>query len=523
MPISVEAIFGGERGRALFEGIVRGDGETPAFDGNIRIEATDFGALLNVLAVDVGALPAAPLASEFDARGALSVSAEEIAANELQVRLGESQATGALSWRGGEVPHLNADIDLNRIDLDQFLPAEASGDAGQPVDEAALAPLQTISNDVRQAIPADVAATIDLKIGTLTWREGVIRQARTKLVLDDGVVTLQPASALLPGGADVRFAGRLTQGGDRPWLQGVVEIAADDLRAILSWLSVDVGDVPPDRLRRLSASADLSAIGDRLSTSNLDVRIDTTRIAGNAAIAANERPRITAALAVDTVNVDAYLPPAGEAVDGAQETASAAPEAAGEGAWAGLDGIDADVALKMDALIYDGVRAAGLELDAALDDGNLTLRRAQVKDVAGVDVSVSGAAQAVWSAPIVDLAVESTAESIEGVAALLDIDPEIRTRAFGKIALNGTLAGGEDALSLNFTLAAGTAEATLEGTVDDPFGVPAGALALRLRASDAAALARAAGLTPPVAIERLGKLAVNGGIGGDLATRLRSI
>ena len=42
MPISVEAIFGGERGRALFEGIVRGDGEIPAFDGNVRIEATDF-------------------------------------------------------------------------------------------------------------------------------------------------------------------------------------------------------------------------------------------------------------------------------------------------------------------------------------------------------------------------------------------------------------------------------------------------------------------------------------------------
>ena len=46
MPISVEAIFGGERGRARLEGIVRGDGETPAFDGNVRIEAADLGALL---------------------------------------------------------------------------------------------------------------------------------------------------------------------------------------------------------------------------------------------------------------------------------------------------------------------------------------------------------------------------------------------------------------------------------------------------------------------------------------------
>ena len=516
MSISVEAIFGGERGRALFEGVVRGDGEMPAFDGNVRIEAADLGALLSALAVDLGALPAAPLAAEFDARGALSVSAEAIAADELQVRLGESQATGALSWRDGGVPQLDAAVELNRIDLDQFLPAEEVGGAGQPGDEAALVPLQTISDNVRQVIPADVAATIDLKIGTLTWREGVIRQARTKLVLNDGVVTLQPASALLPGGADVRFAGRLTQGVDRPWLQGVVEIAADDLRAILSWLSVDVGDVPADRLRRLNASADLSAIGNRLSTTNLDVRIDTTRIAGNAAITADERPRITAALAVNTVNVDAYLPRTGETGAGSEETASPAPEAASDDAWAGLADIDADVALKMDALIYGGVRIAGLELDAALDGDNLTLRRAQVANVAGASVSVSGTARTVWSEPTVDLAVESTAASLDGVVAFLDIDSEIRTQAFGKFALQGSLKGDEDAVSLDFTLAAGTAEATLEGTVDDPFGAPAGALALSLRASDAGALARAAGLTPPVVIERLGKLAVESEIRGNL-------
>ena len=516
MPISVEANFGDERGRARFGGIVRGDGETPAFDGNVRIEAADFGALLSALAVDFGALPATPLASEFDARGAFSVSAGAIAADELQVRLGESQATGALSWRSGEVPQLDADIDLNRIDLDRFLPALASGDVGQPGDKAALAPLHTISDDVRQAIPADMAATIDLRIGTLTWRGGVIRQARTKLVLDDGVVSLQPASALLPGGADVRFAGRLTQGGDRPWMQGVVEIAADDLRAILSWLAVDVGDVPADRLRRLNASADLSASGDRLSASNLDVRVDTTRIAGDAAIDTGERPRITAALGVNTVNVDAYLPPAGKAVEGALETAHTAPEAAGGRAWVGLADIDADVAVKTDALTYDGMRLAGLELDAALDGGNLTLRRAQVADVAGASVSVSGTARTVWAAPTVDLEVEGAADSLESVAALLDIDPEIRTRAFGKIALQGSLKGDEESLSLDFTLAAGTAEASLQGTVDDPFGTPAGALALSLRASNAAALARTAGLTPPVVIERLGKLSVDGGVGGTL-------
>ena len=329
MPISVEAVFGDELGRALFEGTARGNGEVPAFDGSVRLEATDFGALLSALDVDLGTLPMAPLTTEFDAKAALTLNAEAIAAREIQLRLGESQASGTLSWQGGDVPRLVAEIDLNRLDLDQFLPDEgasvANGDE-PPSDALALGALQTIPDDIREIIPDDISAAIDLKIGTLTWREGVIRQARTQLALADGTVAIQQASALLPGGTQVQFAGGLTQDADGPWLDGAAEIAADDLRAVLTWLGVDVGDIPADRLRILSASADLVAVGNQLSASNMDVRLDTTRIAGNAAIAAAERPRVTASLAADTVNLDAYLPAAGNAADESQDSAQAEPE-----------------------------------------------------------------------------------------------------------------------------------------------------------------------------------------------------
>ena len=328
VPASLEATFGGERGNALFEGTLRGLDATPAFDGSVRAEASDFGTLLNALAVDLGSLPEAPLAGAFSAKGALSVGAEAIAASELQVRLGESQATGALSWEGGEVPRLGANIDLNRIDLDRFLPdggapepAEAdtgSTGAGQSGDTAVLAPLQTIADDIRSMIPTGIDADVDVTVDALTWRAGVIRQATVRLGLDDGELKIRPVSALLPGGAKVDLVGRLVADGDDPWMVGVAEIAAEDLRAILSWLGADAGAVPADRLRHLSASVDFSASGDRISASNLDIRVDTTRLAGSAAVTTGERPHIAADLAVDAVNVDAYLipagtPPAGEA------------------------------------------------------------------------------------------------------------------------------------------------------------------------------------------------------------------
>ena len=553
LPVSFEATFGGERGNVLFEGILNGIDGMPAFDGSVRSEAADFGALLNALAVDLGSLPAAPLGSEFSAKGEFSVRADTISARELQVRLGESQANGTLSWQGGDVPRLAAEIDLNRIDLDRFLPddgkpkpagsagsgsepqtAEAAGSdgAGQPGSAAAPSTPQSITDDIRREIPTKIDAALDLTIGALTWRKGVIRKARARLALENGVVTIRQTSALLPGGADVDLAGRLTANGNGQWMEGVGEIEAEDLRATLSWLGVDVGAIPADRLRRLSASADLSASGDRLSASNLDIRVDTTRIAGNVSIETSERPQIAADLAVDAVNADAYLldtGPApsresdqapsqevGDAADASQGAAQPTPARVGGGAWPVLDEIDADVALKIDALTYGGVRLAGLELDAALDHGGLTLRRASVADAAGANILLSGTGRTVGTAPSFDLAVEGAADSLDGVLALLDIDPDIRAEAFGKVTLNGTLAGDEDALSLDLALAAGAAQASLAGTVEQPSGTPVAALALSLRAPDAASLARSAGLTPPPIVTRLGALAIEGRIDGDL-------
>ena len=542
VPASLEASLGGERGSALFEGTLKGLDGVPAFDGSVRAEASDLGALLRALAVDLGSLPEEPLRDEFSAKGALNLSADAMAASDLQLRLGESQATGRTSWEGRDVPRLDAKIVLNRIDLDRFLPdggapappdaASGSAGEGQSVDSVALVPLQTIADDIRRMIPTAAEADVDFTIGALTWREGVIRQATAHLALAEGVVTIGPASALLPGGAKVDLVGRLTADGDGRWMHSVAEVAAEDLRAILSWLGVDVGAVPADRLRRLSASADLSASGDRLSASGLDIRVDTTRIAGNAAVVTGARPQFAADLAVDAVNVDAYLgaaeasPPRdaepasfGETTaldDAPQEAAQAAPDPAADDPWAVFDDIDADVVLTVDALTYDGMRLAGLELDAALEDGDLSVRRASVDDAAGARASVTGVAHAVAMKPSFDLVVEGAADSLEGVAALLDIDPDIRTEAFGKATLSGSLVGDEEALELDFEFAAGPSKITLSGTVERPFDEPDTDLDFSLHASSAAALARAAGLTPPPAVTRLGRLAIDGDIDGNL-------
>ena len=533
MPATIEAAFNGGLGTVILEGTMRDVDTSPSFDGTMRATAPDFGALLSAFAIDPESVSSAALLSDtFSAKGAFSASAEALAARELQLRLGESQATGALSWRGGDDPFFDAQIALNRIDLDKVIPAGAGADpppAGARADSGETTTGGPDPAALFESIPKDIAAAVNLTIGTVTYREGVIRQAQASLALDEGVVTIQQASALLPGGADVTLFGQLTMDDDGPWFEGKVDIAADDLRAVLAWLGLDLDAVPADRLRRLAASLDLSAGVDRIAASKMDIRVDATRVAGDAAVEIGERLRVFGALAVDGINADAYLPagpgtmaaPASDTDDrdaAPIDEPQAGSMTAGGGRWPVPDGIDADLKLAIGALTYGGVRLLGLELDALLDKGDVTVRRASVMDAAGARVSLNGSARRHGTGTAIDLAVEGKARSLSGLVALLDIDPGFRSETFGEITLQGALTGDQEALTVDLALAARAAELSLTGAIETPLDRPSANLALSLRASDAAELARIIGLTPTATIERLGALAIDGGIEGSTAS-----
>lgn len=500
MPATAELALADGAGDALLEGTVSGLDGAPGFDGTVRATAPDPGALLAALPVALEDMPLAALPEgAFSARATVAARADAVSADDIQIRLGESQATGAVSWRGGTAPSLSLEMALNRLDLDGFPPGAPT--PAEPADSPTAAP------DVAalfRALPAGLAASVDLAIDTVTYRGNVMRQARAILALDEGAITVRRASALLPGGADVTLAGRIADGADGPSFVGAVDMAADDLRAVLAWLGLDVAAVPADRLRRIDASADLHARGDRVSASKMDVRIDATRIEGEAAVEFADRLLLSAALAVDAINADAYLPAAG-AGNGA------------DGGWPALDGVEAVLALELGALTYGGTRLLGIALDTRLRDGRVTVRRASVADAAGMRFSLAGTARPRGRETTVDLSFEGSARSLSGLSALLDFESGFRPEALGPVSLRGTLAGDAASLAVDVDLAARAAEASLSGTITALPDRAAGNLALRLHAPDAAELARVAGITPGAALERLGALAIEAGIEGGPA------
>ena len=502
MPATAELALADGTGDALLEGTVSGLDGAPGFDGTVRATAPAPGALLAALPVALEGVPLALLPEgAFSARATVAARADAVSADDIQIRLGESQATGAVSWRGGTAPSLSLEMALNRLDLDGFPPS-----APGPAETAASPPAAPDMAALFRALPAGLAASVDLAIETVTYRGNVMRQARAILALDEGALTVRRASALLPGGADVTLAGRIADGADSPSFVGAVDMAADDLRAVLAWLGLDVAAVPADRLRRIDASADLHARGDRVSASKMDVRIDATRIEGEAAVEFADRLLLSAALAVDAINADAYLPTAG----------AGAGDRAG-GGWPALDGVEAELALELGALTYGGARLLGISLDTRLRDGHVTVRRASVADAAGMRFSLAGSARPRGRETTIDLSLEGGARSLSGLAALLDIEAGFRPEALGPVSLRGTLAGDAAALAIDVDLAARAVETSLSGTIAALPDRAAGNLALRLHAPDAAELARVAGIAPGAALERLGALAIEAGIEGGPA------
>jgi uncharacterized protein involved in outer membrane biogenesis len=284
--------------------------------GTLKADGKDLGRLVRAL-MQAGAAgrAAAPalLAQSFSLEGWITASAQALAVDDIAVQLGESRATGAVNVTLGDPLQADVALAANRIDLDRWLAVEtpdAEEKAAEPAPSEAprtLPPLEP--EQAAFALPGNVAASLDLAVDVLTYRGGVVRQAKINAALDEGRITVNQASALLPGGSDVSLSGTLTAKEGEPLVEGTVEAVSDDLRGVFDWLKIDISSVPADRLRKFSFTSRIKGTPAQLDLSGMDLRLDASRFAGGVAIALRARPAFGLRLEVDRFNLDAYLPP----------------------------------------------------------------------------------------------------------------------------------------------------------------------------------------------------------------------
>ena len=133
-------------------------------------------------------------------------------------------------------------------------------------------------------------------------------------LLPEGLLGVQQFSAQLPGGSAISLAGDVAPADGQPSFAGVLEASSDNLRGLLGWLGVDVAAVPNDRLRNLAFASRVTATPTEVQLGEIDMRLDDSKIAGGIVIAlpgeTRAQPAFGIGLALDQINVDAYMPAA---------------------------------------------------------------------------------------------------------------------------------------------------------------------------------------------------------------------
>jgi len=423
------------------------------------------------------------LARPFTANAELVAGPAEIRLDRLSFALDESHGTGALHIAPLAPTNLTLTLAVNQIDLDRLatgLPAKPAitGSAvakppGAPVPDPAL-PAAPASPTNGFGIPSDLQGTIDLTVDALHWRGGIIRAARLQATLEHGALNVARLGGVLPGGSDLSLNGTLDAPAGRRQFRGAVELESNDLRLLLDWLGTSAAGIPADRLRKLTLSSRFSALPDRIEIAGIDLTVDATRLTGAATIALRQRLAVGARLAIDQLNIDAYLPApattsaATNAVPTGDVPPVSAADAPGRAATTLLTGFDANIDATIDTLTWRGQPARGVRLAATLQDGGLTVREATIADIAGAAALASGAMTGIGgNAPSWHAVVTLKGPEIAHVIRLVAPGSALGSLIAGPFSARSDIAGERGGVALDLDLAAFGGRARVTGEVAD--------------------------------------------------------
>lgn len=457
-------------------------------------------------------LPAA-LARPVGLTGALTVTRAGLAVTDMTVTLGAARATGEarVDWTEDR-PVVDLALELGALDLDAWQQAGIGGGPGpgtgpgprQAALPSLVAPARA-AEPLSFTLPDTLTATIDLSAPAVTWRGRAVRDVVANLALSDGEMLVNQLSASIPGSGEAAVFGALRTAGGIPAADLSIELRADNLRGTLTWLGVTSVPGGPGRLQKVDLRGALRATPAEVRLEEINGVLDATRLGGAVAWRTGPGPRLWADLRADAINLDAYLaredmapPPAPGATtpetadDGAPPEDTARQPAAAPTLFAALRGIDGDVTLAVERLVWRTVPVRDARLHAVIGDGTLTLSGTRFGDIAGASLSLDGAVTNLAGVPGLDgLTYELSVPDPEALGRTLDIVvPPLLTR-LAPLALAGRLQGDLNDLRIESENSLGGGRLAVTGMIQAPLGATEVDARLDLHHPDAGRLLRA--------------------------------
>ena len=535
--------------KMVMSGTVVGLGDVPRVKGTVKGEAKSLAAFIQ--AAQPVSLPG-PLGQAFSFEATIAAGTKSAKIKGLDFRLGSTQASGGINIKLGKTVSVAARLGAGRIDLDQWLgasdipapPSAAAPASGKPSGTAISGPAPSGGKAAAVKakgppaffIPKFVHASLALTAEAVTYRGGVVRNGVVNAELTNGEITVSQVSAQFPGGSDMVLFGFVTVADGKPRFEGELESTVNDLRGVLRWLGHDIDGVASDRLRKMMLATRIVAVPDQMQLTGLNLQFDSSRLTGGITVALRKRLSFGANIALNSLNLDAYLPKQKKKADTGKAQVKDGEKASGASAKTTrkkhdakaesplkalkvLSKLDANLTAQVKSLTYRGAVVKNAVFDGTLYNGKLDIRRLSVARVAGAKVSAKGVLD--------NLGGEPKAAGLNFKAGIADVNEVLRfaglaampsLRGLGAVNVNGHIDGSLLAPKLKINVAGAGATATVYGQLDGLALVPSvNKLTLQVKARNTAKLLKLAGIKS-VSAKQLGQVTVEGVVDGNLLT-----
>jgi uncharacterized protein involved in outer membrane biogenesis len=432
------------------------------------------------------------LAKPFTILGNLDASADGGRVEGLEIKLDsmEFHVSADVATGGKTVASLS--VKSGWVDLDALLapvPAPAKADeVAKPGDLKKTATAKPVApakpaNPAKPAagfvLPKDIQANLSVQIDSLVLRGKPLEGVSLSADLANGELTLNQATAQLPGDADVGLFGFLSARDGKPRFEGQIETRAKDLGPVLAWAVPGVA-VPDAALKDFSFKTPLVIDGNYAQLTGIAATAGGTKVTGAVTLALQARPSFGANLELDKVNLDALMAPASSA-KGGRDKAPADTAAGGDAPAATvatapavdlfaplkpLTTFDANVKLAIGSAVVRGQTARNITLDGTLARGDLTLRTLKIGNFAGLSTSVTGGVAGLDGIPTAkDLKITANTKDAGPLAKALALDLPVSPEALGAVSVNATVSGSLLSPSVTANLGAMGGAAGLRGTL----------------------------------------------------------
>ncbi|PWC75407.1 AsmA family protein [Azospirillum sp. TSH64] len=440
-------------------GEVTTPGGQPTLDVRMEANADNLRALLDWAKLDLHGVPADRL-RRASLSGRLQGHADRFELSGLDFRFDSSRLSGAIAYVDRGRPAFGARLELDRLNLDGYLPADPA-----TAQAPSLAPSQTAAQPANRAVgPRNGSANgsagsaqtpqrmigiadanLDLRVGQLTVGGLPVQGLRLDATVASGALTVREAKVDDIAGLQARIDGQVASLIPLRGVNLALTADAKSLGGLPSAVSWPRGLPVPERLGAVSAKARLAGDGERLAVEASAGMLGGTLEAGGVLLGLDRTPsadlklRLThpemgriAALFTDTGLARAYGP-----LDlyGELSGSAASP------ALNNLQGLVAGVPLR-GKLVLDH-KAERPAFQADIQTGDLDLDRLRnaplVGDGAGRPANAAADPAATPADPLSDLA---WMQSLDGRLGLTSTSLTVGGQRIAQPALRATLSKG---------------------------------------------------------------------------------